>query len=247
MLKVRDTIASQERELGQLLGRTASAEGSLNDLRRLNAEKAEENASLKAEVNGLKEVVGTQLDVAAVAQKVRPSVITINTPRSIGSGFVVFSANGVSSIITSYHVVADVVKAGGQAVSVELRTGSVVGAIIRVSEDADLALVTVARTLPVLSKATGDPAVGEPVMVAGSPRGLAGSVTSGVVSALRMFGGTPMLQISAATSPGNSGGPVVDRSGNVLGVLTMKDTAPGVEGLSFAIPMFRACAVLAAC
>lgn len=72
-------------------------------------------------------------------------------------------------------------------------------------------------------------------------------MTSGIVSQLRSFGGTPFIQISAPTSPGNSGGPVVDRSGKVLGVVTMKDVAPGTEGLTFAISISRVCASLAAC
>ena len=56
-----------------------------------------------------------------------------------------------------------------------------------------------------------------------------------------------MIQISAATSPGSSGSPVIDRFGRVLGILTMKEVAPGSEGLSFAMPYSQVCTAFALC
>jgi len=255
---VRAEMARQKRGITELLGRAETAEADLSDLRsqeraaaadlsdlrRQERAAAAANASLNSELSGLKQA---QFDVAGVARQVQPSVVTIGTARGFGSGFVVLSRDGTSSIVTNFHVVASAVSTGERTVLVGLRNGSVQGTIVKVSEENDLALITVTTSLPALALATGTPGVGDPVLVAGTPRGLEGSVTSGIVSGLRTFGGMPFIQLSAPTSPGNSGGPVVDRAGKVLGVVTMKDTAPGTEGLSFAIPFFRVCAVLIAC
>jgi putative serine protease PepD len=244
VVHVRADMVNQQRDVTELLGRAQVAEQALAELSHQQQAEATVNAALSSQLSGLKQA---QFDVAGVARQVQPSVVTITTPRALGSGFVVQSSDGTSNIVTNFHVVADVWSAGGRTVTVDLRNGSVLGTIARVSEDNDLALVTVASTLPVLGTSAGNPSVGDPVLVAGSPRGLEGSVTSGIVSALRSFGNAPYVQISAPTSPGNSGGPVVDRSGKVLGVVTMKDIGPGVEGLTFAIPVSRVCAALSAC
>ncbi|MDQ6947782.1 MAG: S1C family serine protease [Actinomycetota bacterium] len=244
VVHVRTDMASQRRNVTELLGRAEAAEQNLDELGRQEQTDAAANAVLNSQLSGLKQ---SQFDIAGVARQVQPSVVTIITAKALGSGFVVLSRDGTSNIVTNFHVVADVWGAGGRMVSVGLRNGSVQGTIARVSEENDLALVTVAGTLPALSASGGNPSIGDPVLVAGSPRGLAGSVTSGIVSGLRSFGNTPFVQISAPTSPGNSGGPVVDRSGKVLGIVTMKDVGPGSEGLTFAIPFSRVCAVIGVC
>ncbi len=87
------------------------------------------------------------------------------------------------------------------------------------------------------------PKVGDPVLAIGSPLGLAGSASSGIVSDVR----PGPLQFSAPVSPGNSGGPVVDRRGHVLGVATAKLVGNGAEGLSFAVPVDAVCAALEVC
>jgi putative serine protease PepD len=73
--------------------------------------------------------------------------------------------------------------------------------------------------------------------------GLENSVSSGVVSALR----DGMVQFSAPISPGNSGGPVVDLSGRVIGIARSKLVGNGAEGLSFAVPISVVCGVLGTC
>jgi hypothetical protein len=87
----------------------------------------------------------------------------------------------------------------------------------------------------------------ELVMTAGSPLGLSGTVSVGVLSGFRSLFGSDYLQFTTAISPGNSGGPVVDRKGRVVGIATAKLMADGAEALGFAIPVQNACATLAAC
>jgi putative serine protease PepD len=84
-------------------------------------------------------------------------------------------------------------------------------------------------------------------MAVGSPLGLGGTVSVGVVSGFRSLDGNPYMQFSAPISPGNSGGPVVDGKGFVVGVASAKLVGQGVEGLSLAIPVQTMCAVFLSC
>ncbi len=77
--------------------------------------------------------------------------------------------------------------------------------------------------------------MGTPVYAQGSPLGLKGSVTSGVLSAVRK----DFLQTNAEIYPGNSGGPLITADGKVIGVNTMKMITDKFEGLGFAIPIAR--------
>ena len=77
---------------------------------------------------------------------------------------------------------------------------------------------------------------GEEILIIGSPRGLEGSLTRGLVSQLRTVENIPLLQIDAAVNPGNSGSPVFDRTGRVIGIVFLGgDKAMGVAGINFAI------------
>lgn len=78
--------------------------------------------------------------------------------------------------------------------------------------------VEASAPFPFLKTAPGKALKGEEILVIGNPRGLESTVTQGIVSALR----DPMIQIDAAVSPGNSGGPVLNRKGEVLGIATQK-------------------------
>jgi S1-C subfamily serine protease len=79
-------------------------------------------------------------------------------------------------------------------------------------------------------------AVGEPVVVVGSPAGLAGTVTAGILSSVRDIGeGIKILQTDAAVNPGNSGGPLVNQRGQAIGVVTF--ALRSAEGINFAIPI----------
>ena len=84
-------------------------------------------------------------------------------------------------------------------------------------------------------------------MAVGSPLGLDGTVTLGVVSGFRSLDGSDYIQFSAPISPGNSGGPVVDAGGRVVAIASAKFVGDGVEGLSLAIPIQTACLSLVTC
>jgi putative serine protease PepD len=117
--------------------------------------------------------------------------------------------------------------------------------IVKVDVDADLALLMSTDKFPPLQSA-GEPAKpGLPVVVVGSPLGLEDSVTSGVVSALRTTAAGPVLQFDAPVNPGNSGGPVVNAQGQVVGVVNAK--LNNAEGISLGIPVAVVCESLGIC
>ena len=233
VLDLRDQLAAERR---------AAADAARLADERLEAGVAATNG-LAERLGQLEAKVGDQPDLPKVASAVQPSVFTIRTAGGLGSGFVLRRTPGRSTIVTNFHVVEDAWRTSAREVSVANDERQLQGTVQRVDEDQDLALVEVAVELPSLERATAAPKVGDPVLAIGSPLGLAGSASSGIVSAVR----TGTLQFSAPVSPGNSGGPVVDRTGRVLGVTTSKLVASGAEGLSFAIPVAVVCTSLQVC
>jgi len=203
-------------------------------------------AELASVQKGLVAVEGKQsqtLDTAAVSAKVLKSVFTIETSTSIGSAFA-FQSDGLATLlITNFHVIATDYDAGVRTVLVHRGTETYSGSVESVDTARDLAAIRVQLVVVPLTAAKGQPSVGQPVLVAGAPLGLGGSVTNGVVSAFR----NGLIQFSAPISPGNSGGPVIDHNGNVIGVTEAKVEQVGVEGLGFAIPISEVCLQVLTC
>ena len=159
-------------------------------------------------------------------------------PRGQGSGFLI-SADGY--VMTNHHVVE-----GADEITVTLPDkrefkGRVVGS----DQRSDVALVKIEGSGLPTSK-IGDPArlkVGEWVIAIGSPFGLQNTVTAGIVSAKGRETGEllPFIQTDAAVNPGNSGGPLINMRGEVVGVNSQIFTTSGAyAGISFAIPIDEA-------
>jgi S1-C subfamily serine protease len=180
--------------------------------------------------------------IPSVAQKVGPSIVTIQTPSSLGSG-VVFTADGV--IATVAHVVGS-----EKAVKVLFADGKHAdGEVIGTDPATDLAAVKASRSgLPPAKFDQSRPALGDLAIAIGSPLGFTSSVTSGVISGLgRSIPGTApqttalvdLLQTDAAISPGNSGGGVVDGMGAVIGLAeAYVPPSEGAVSIGFAIPSY---------
>ena len=191
----------------------------------------------------------------AVAAKVLPSVVSLsvtgNGGRGSGSG-VVIRDNGY--ILTNNHVVE-----GAASVRATFNDGSTaVATVVGADAASDLAVVKVDKTG--LKAATlGQSAavrVGDQVLAVGSPLGLSGTVTAGIVSALNrpvnttqngMYGAPSVttvidaIQTDAAINPGNSGGALVDLAGQVIGINSaIASTSGGNVGVGFAIPIDQA-------
>jgi V8-like Glu-specific endopeptidase len=177
-------------------------------------------------------------DSAQITKKISPSVVVIKGTASsgevLGTGFII-SSDG--KIATNLHVVESL-KNGG----VQLASGERFDSFSVLAFDArkDIAIIKIPGfDLPTVALGNSNNVqIGEPVLAVGSPLGLQGTVTTGVVSSLRddpIGGGFKVLQTDASVSPGNSGGPLVNRQAEVIGIVTFK--LRGGENLNFAIPI----------
>jgi len=170
-----------------------------------------------------------------------PAVVRIESSVGSGSGFFVKP----DTILTNVHVV-------GGNVTVTVRRQDGVTAAARVETTAselDIAVLRISNADPnqaTLRLGSGTQArAGQEVMALGSPLGLQNTVTRGIVSAVREVGGLTLVQTDAAINPGNSGGPLIARSGEVIGIATMGMRSSVAQGLSFAVAIDHAQALLA--
>src|SRR5687767_3614558 len=185
-------------------------------------------------------VAASQDLLPELVRRIKPSAVAIETfdargeKLSRGSGFFIDS----DRIVTNRHVIE-----GAHRAEVHSSTGTVmpVRGVLAVDAEGDIALLKIdpptpqVRSLP-LDKTS--PQEGESVVVIGNPLGLEGSVSNGIVSAVRdipTFG--RIIQITAPISPGSSGSPVVNMLGQVIGVATLQVT--GGQSVNFAIPSAR--------
>ena len=187
-------------------------------------------------------------DPAAISTRIQPSVYTVSTGTELGSAWVAASDGVTARFVTNYHVIADAWERGVKTVQVFQDQGAqLTGTIQQALPDIDLAEVDVQANIPALKASNATPRAGEAVLVIGSPLGLGGSVTTGAVSALRDVDAINFIQFSAPISPGNSGGPLVNGTGQVIGVTEAKSIAPGAEGIALAIPVNQVCTRLNIC
>jgi S1-C subfamily serine protease len=197
--------------------------------------------------------------VAGVAAKVLPSVVSLEVKGTgeagTGSGFVIKGGY----VVTNNHVVAVAGRSGEIRIRFDDRRSSAAKVVGR-DPNSDIAVVKPESTYGAPEATLGDSdrvVVGDPVIAIGSPLGLSGTVTTGIVSSLNRpveAGGESgsdlalinAIQTDAAINPGNSGGPLVNASGEVIGVNSAIATLGGDQalgqrggsiGLGFAIPV----------
>jgi serine protease Do len=197
--------------------------------------------STTASASGPVVVIGatgaTLPSLADIVERVTPAVVSLTTPKGLGSGFVVDSSGYV---VTNNHVIAD-------ATEVDVRFGD--GAKFKaklVGRDAetDIALLKIdtGKSMPsVRFEDDKRVRVGDWVLAVGNPFGLGGTVTAGIISArgrdqIGSAQFTDYLQVDAAINPGNSGGPTFDMSGRVIGMNTIAVSSRAGSGIGFAIP-----------
>jgi putative serine protease PepD len=190
----------------------------------------------------------------SVYAQVSPGVVTITSVvgrgQAIGSGIVLDSKG---DILTNAHVIA-----GAQQMQVTLSSGQTVPAtLVGSNSAADLAVIRIsvpASSLhPVTLGNSGSVQVGDTVYAIGSPFGLSGTLTEGIVSNLNQGGAvstgasqTGLIQTDAAINPGNSGGPLVNTAGQVIGINnSIESPVNGNVGVGFAIPINQVTQLLA--
>lgn len=181
-----------------------------------------------------------ELRVGPIASRALKSVFTVSAGSHFGTAFVAWRGVDGTYLITAAHVVAG----HDGPVTLARKTGEWEGEIVRRDRKNDLALLRVEGrpdgAPPLWQKPLqAKPRTGEQLLLVGSPYGLSGTVTTGIVSRVTRR----MIQTDAAANPGNSGGPVVNRKGRLVGVLL----AGGGENINFAIRIERACKALRGC
>ncbi|MFI5845757.1 S1C family serine protease [Catenuloplanes sp. NPDC051500] len=204
--------------------------------------------SVDARLTAIEERSRQIFDPEAVATAVLPSVFQAIAGDFTGSAFAVGEAeSGRSNVLTAFHVVEAVWRTDDKTVTLERDGKRYTAPITKVDEALDIALLEVHTEFAGLSTAAEPPTSGENVLVVGAPLGLAQSITTGVVSAVRDRSDGPgtMIQFDASVNPGNSGGPVINTGKQVVGIADAK--ARDAEGIGLAVPIQAACKTFHVC
>ena len=194
--------------------------------------------SLSVHAQASPQVTQQPFDPASITKKVSPAVVLIKGTTGngdlLGTGFII-SSDG--KIATNLHVIQNLRNGG-----VRLASGDKFDSFTVLAFDVrkDIAIIKIPGfDLPTVPLGNSNNIqIGEPVLIAGNPLGLQGSVTTGVISSIRddpTAGGFKVIQTDASANPGNSGGPLVNRESEVIGIVTFKIV--GGENLNFAIPV----------
>ena len=175
-----------------------------------------------------------------VVSRVVPAVASITAGQARGTGFFIRP----DQVLTNAHVVQ-----GQTSVTMQVGNATYTARVVTVSTGSDLAVLQVYNpnpNQPTLKMGSVSGArVGQEVIAVGSALGvLSNTVTRGIISAVRQVGSITLLQTDAAISPGNSGGPLVDRSGLVIGINSMAIAAQAGQGLAFAVAIDHAAELL---
>ncbi|MDU4884774.1 S1C family serine protease [uncultured Clostridium sp.] len=196
----------------------------------------------------------TALSAAEIYQKVAPAVVMVSTKtiqtvngwfqqeaEGMGSGFII---NTDGYILTNYHVID-----GANEVTVTLSDGNeVTASVVNYDSDQDVAMIKINEDIEVPGVVElGDSDAlqpGEEVLAIGNPlsKELSSTLTKGIVSALNRSietetgVSTNLIQTDTAINSGNSGGPLINTKGEVIGINTLK-ASDGAEGIGFAIPI----------
>ncbi len=199
---------------------------SLN-LNEISRSVSQQQTTFEQEIKLLKSSQGDFSSIIASAVK---SVVTVRTDRAVGTGFVV---NKDGYIATNYHVVAE-----AKRIAIITHDRQLISAqFIRGDPFRDVALLKIEGTYPALPMGNStDLRVGNKVIAIGNPLGLSFTVTEGIISALHRTGPTGLpeyIQTDVSLNPGNSGGPLIDMQGNVVGINNFK--VGDAESIGFAL------------
>lgn len=206
-------------------------EQEINTLSKL-IEQIEQQSNIKLTElkNELKDIKIKSIDFSAIVDDVLQSVVSIKTNAGQGSGAII---DRKGYIVTNVHVIS-----GASSVKATLFSGKTYDAntLIGYDSNADIAVLKInAPDLRALDFGDSDEVkVGEKVIAAGNPAGLAFTVTEGIVSAFRTASNNlRYIQTDVPINPGNSGGPLINIKGEIIGINNFK--VGGFEGLGFAI------------
>lgn len=195
----------------------------------ISNELSRQQENFAEEINILKST--TQDDFSGIVEGAVKSVVAISTDKSMGTGFIVTSDG---YIVTNYHIIQ------GSEDEIFIRTydrNVMSAALIGKDELRDIALLKISGSYEKFEFADSDQLqVGKKVIAIGNPLGLSFTVTEGIISALDRIGPNGLreyIQTDVSLNPGNSGGPLIDTQGEVVGINNFK--IGGAESLGFAL------------
>ena len=227
-LAQRDAIRSNEQALSEIADRLNALDARLDGL-------DESIGELEKRIGLAEERAQATRDLVA---RVQPSVVSIEVPNGEAAGFAAWRDEVTTIVLTAAHVVT-----GWDEVTVRRGERSWTGEVVEVDAPNDLATVRVPREVgaPLWQvPVTTLPRAGTTLVLFGSPLGLEGTVTRGIVSRIT----EDEIQTDAPANPGSSGGPALTEDGRVAGVVVS-----GFEGrdINFVVPIRRVCVKLRSC
>jgi S1-C subfamily serine protease len=229
--------ADRRAEISRLGRELAVAQGRLTVLSSESAALAEKLGTTQQNLEKSK------AGVAPLATLVLRSVFSVETPNGVGTGWAAWGDASSTYLITANHVAQDAIVMGTHQVTVKQKARTWKGTIVKTDSVNDLAVIRVKKRIATPLWQAPDtsiaPIPGDVLLLVGSPYGLEGTVTTGVVSRVSY----DRIQTDAAANPGNSGGPAVNARGEIVGVLL----SGGGENLNFLVPIQRACVTLRKC
>lgn len=225
-------IAQQEKSNDYFENKISGEAKDIRQELRFNVEElskavSQQSKDIRQEINLLK---SSQEDFSGIVEEAIKGVVSVTTDTSAGSGFFVDSGGYV---VTNMHVIANaqyikIVDYDGNEINADFLGGD---------ETNDLALLKVPGIYNHLELVESDSVlIGEKVIAIGNPLGLSFSVTEGIVSALKRTGPNGLneyIQTDVTLNPGNSGGPLINKEGKVIGINNFK--IGGAESLGFAL------------
>ncbi len=236
--KIDSTSTLLEQRIAETSYESLTRDSKLSDsIQRATNMSLTELTGFQAELEGFKE---SSVDFSKVIPKALSSVVTIGKKgngyfSTAGSGVLI---NNIGHIVTNYHVIDDLSKIAVRTNDKNEYTATVVGK----NEAWDIAVIkltTEKKTFEYLE--FGDSSkvkVGEPIIAVGNPVGLEATVTQGIISNTRRLINDDKIyyfQTDVAINAGNSGGPLINTGGKIIGIATLKYAKTGFEGLSFAL------------
>jgi hypothetical protein len=185
-------------------------------------------------VDSAEVVIASAASYPTKLNEIAKSVVTVQTDFGHGSGFFI-SADGY--VLTNFHVIED-----SKEIKVALQQGlSLPARVVKVDPASDLALLRVDGSgfVPLKLAIAKEAELGEDIHVIGTPldKSLGQTITKGIISGSRTIEEAKYIQIDASVNSGNSGGPLLNANGEVLGIVSAKVAKAGVEGIGFAIPI----------
>ena len=241
-LLTRRTPAAAEQAASRAQADAAASRIAVARLGRSLAVLQAETARIAGGLRSTQKTVHTAAaGLTPLANRILKSVFTVEAGDFFGSGFAAWTEGGDLYVITANHVVSAATR---PFVNVTRNHQSWGGEIAATDPADDLAVIRVSGRPPGAAPLWQRPDrrfphTGDQLLLIGSPYGLEGTVTTGIVSRV-----TPkLIQTDAAANPGNSGGPALDRKGRIVGILV----SGGAENINFAIPIGRACVKVRRC